>query len=141
MVSTTLLSECVTMSDQRCSLRVIHVLVGEGIARVQALREGLGSGTRVSSNLCLAGPSGFEWLSPTVVDCQTSVLCFHCGRTHSADPRTRTCCQASFSPSHLASAEDTLRLLSSRLLAEIMADPLWTATALSSSDFLRAASG
>ena len=37
--SATLLSECVTISDQGCSLRVIQVLVVEGIARVQALRE------------------------------------------------------------------------------------------------------
>ena len=36
---TVLLSECVTISDQGQSLRVIHVRVGEGIARVQALRE------------------------------------------------------------------------------------------------------
>ena len=37
---TVLLSECATISDhQGQSLRVIHVRVGEGIARVQALRE------------------------------------------------------------------------------------------------------
>ena len=40
MASTTLLSECVTISDQGCSLRIIHVDVAEGIAHVQALREG-----------------------------------------------------------------------------------------------------
>ena len=58
MASTTLLSECVTISDQGCSLRVIHVHVSEGIARVQTLKEGLGSGPRVPSILCLTGSFG-----------------------------------------------------------------------------------
>ena len=58
--STMLLSECVTISDQGHCLRVIHVLVGEGIAHVQALGEGLGSGLRVSPDLCLTGSCGFE---------------------------------------------------------------------------------
>ena len=39
---------------------VIHVLVGEGIAHVQALREGSRSGPCVPSNLCLTGSSGLE---------------------------------------------------------------------------------
>ena len=56
--SSMLLSECVTISDQGCSPRVIHVPVSEGIAHVQALREGWGSGSRVSSDLCLPGCSG-----------------------------------------------------------------------------------
>ena len=38
MACTMLLSECVAISDQCYSLRVIHVLVGEGIARVQVQR-------------------------------------------------------------------------------------------------------
>ena len=33
------MSECWTISDAGHGLRVIHVVVGEGIARVQALRE------------------------------------------------------------------------------------------------------
>ena len=37
--STVHLFDCFTISDQGHSLRVIHVLVGEGIARVHALRE------------------------------------------------------------------------------------------------------
>ena len=47
MTSTTLLSECVTISNQGYSLRVIHVHVGEGIAHVQALGEGSGDLVRV----------------------------------------------------------------------------------------------
>ena len=93
--SSTLLSECVIISDQGYSLRVIHVLVGKGIAHVQTLGEGSGSGPHVSSDSCLTGSSGLEWMSPTVVDCQTSVLWFHCTRTRSADPRAQTRRQAS----------------------------------------------
>ena len=53
MASTMLLSECVTISDQGYSLRVIHVLV-EGIAHVQALGDGSGSGPRVSSEISVS---------------------------------------------------------------------------------------
>ena len=77
-----LLSECVTVSDPGHGLRVIHVLVVEGIAHVQALREGSRSGLSMYH--------------------QTSAS--HCGTTRSADPRTQTRLQASFSPSHLAPA-------------------------------------
>ena len=43
-------------------------------------------------------------MSPSVVDCQTSVPWSHCGGAHSADPRTQTRRHASSSPSLLVSA-------------------------------------
>ena len=67
MASATLLSDRVAASDQAQSLRVIHALAGERNTRVQALGEGPGSGPRVSSDLCLTGLSGLEWMSPNVV--------------------------------------------------------------------------
>ena len=39
MASTMILSECVTISGQGYTLRVIHVFVGEGVAHVLALGE------------------------------------------------------------------------------------------------------
>ena len=80
--------ECVTISDQGYSLRVIHVHVGEGIAHVLAPGEVSGSVPRVSSDFCLTCCSGFEQMSQTVVDCQTSVPWSHCGGTSSHTNQT-----------------------------------------------------
>ena len=91
-------------------------IVGEGIAHIHALRERLGSGLRVSSNLCLTGPSGFEWMSPTVkrlscgsfaVELTLPIL------AHKPAAKLRSLRRT------LHRLElDTLRLLTSQLLAE-----------------------
>ena len=96
------LYERVVVSDKGDSIRVIHVLVGESIAHVQALREGFGSGPRVSSDLCLTGPSGVR---EDESDCRGVSNVCPVGSTHAADPRTQTRRHASSSPSLLVSAE------------------------------------
>ena len=75
-----LLSECVTISDQGCSFRVIHVPVGEGIAHVRALGEGSGSGPRVIGPL----PRGLFCVRAARSDCRgLSIVCFDLHRCSS----------------------------------------------------------